>query len=160
MANVPDSGTLLGNLVKSNANWGIRGVDFHKKNTEYENIYQMWFMEGGTFQMPYLKVACMFSWAVCAGFHVHPHQHYESTQENNLNILWKFCDDLTLFGKAMRVCSLLQVHAGFQVLCMHACMCMPMDIINQLRRQTLTYTESFVKILLHLAEIWGVWLLS
>ena len=46
-------------------------------------------------------------------------------------------------------------HACFHALCVQSRTCTPTNIIIQLRRPILTYAESFVNILLHLAEIWG-----
>ena len=43
--------------------------------------------------------------------------------------------------------------ARFYVLCMHARTCTCTNIINQFRRQILNYTEGFMKIWLHLADI-------
>ncbi len=60
------------------------------------------------------------------------------------------------FGWDMRVCLLPhKLRAGFHVLCMHASMCTPMNILKQLRRLILAYAEIFVRIGLHLAEILG-----
>ena len=45
--------------------------------------------------------------------------------------------------------------ACFHALCLHTSMCMLMNIIEELRRPNLRFTESFVKIWHSFAEIWG-----
>ena len=55
----------------------------------------------------------------------------------------------------MRVCILPQVVCMISYIGMHVCMCTPTNISNQLRRPILTYAERFVRICLHLADIWG-----
>ena len=44
------------------------------------------------------------------------------------------------------------LHAHFHVLCMHAWLCMPITINYQLKRPSLTYAESFLKILLQIVQ--------
>jgi hypothetical protein len=68
----------------------------------------------------------------------------------------KFHKDLTSFIWDMRFCLLAPSwgHIPMSCLCTRACaLCRPTNNINQPRRPLLTYTESFVKIWLHLAEI-------
>ena len=49
-------------------------------------------------------------------------------------------------AEKLRCVLLAKLHAHFHTLCVHVCTCMPMKIINQLRRPILTYAESFMKI--------------
>ena len=71
------------------------------------------------------------------------------TYTESFVIIWLYLAELWVFVYFPKL------HAHFQALCVHAGMCTPIDIINQLRRHTLTYPESFVKTLLNLGEIWG-----
>ena len=64
-----------------------------------------------------------------------------------------FCHNPRSFGGEINVCTLLKVHARFNMLCVHASMCAQINIINWLRRPIRKYAESFVKIWLDLADI-------
>ena len=57
------------------------------------------------------------------------------------------------FAEKLRCVTLPKLRAHFHALCVHASTCTPTNIINQLRRLILIYTESFVNIWLNLAEI-------
>ena len=50
------------------------------------------------------QVACTFLLIVCEQAHVYAHEHYQSTQEINLNICSRFHENPTWFSWLMRVC--------------------------------------------------------
>ena len=56
-------------------------------------------------------------------------------------------------AEKLRCVTLSKLHACFHAVCIHANICRPTTIINQLRRPNLKYAEIFVKIWLHLPEI-------
>ena len=95
---------------------------------------------------------CLLPHKLRAGFHVLCMHASMCTPMNilNLGICWNFCEDRTSFGWDIRVCLPPQVVCTFSRavrarMHVNARMCMPMNIINQLRRLIMTYTETLWK---------------
>ena len=98
---------------------------------------------------------------LCAWFHILCMHARMCTPINLINLLgipmWTYAEDfMTTLLKLADIWYFVyfpKLCAWFHILCMHACMCTPTNIINQHGIPMWTYAEDFIKILLKLADM-------